>query len=74
MLQGVHHTFVSWVEAIEEDADRLGVTFATRRGYFWVPRQAEELVGALRRSIQTGALLEVLFHAATLEIVDLIRR
>ena len=70
----MHHSFVSFPDAFEEDPDRLGVRFATKVGYFWVARNQEELVQLLRQSIQSGAELEVTYDPATLEIRDLLRR
>jgi hypothetical protein len=68
------HTFVSFPDAFEEDADRLGVKFATKIGYFWIRREREELVQLLRESIQSGVELEVTYDPATLEIRDVLRR
>jgi len=68
------HSFVSFPDAFEEDADRLGVKFATRAGYFWVPHDQDELVQLLRESIQSGVDLEITYDPGTLEIRDVLRR
>jgi hypothetical protein len=73
-VSGVHHSFESFVESIEESADHLALKFATQVGHFWVRTAAAELVESLRASLQTGAVVEILFDPGSLEIVDVIPR
>ena len=70
----VFNAFISYVDSTEEDGDRLWVRYATQPGRFFVRARKQELVAELKRSKQTGALVEVTFNPHTTEIADVVRR
>jgi hypothetical protein len=69
-----HRLITSYVDAFEEDENRLVVRFATAVGAYWVARADEELVATLRRSLETGHEIEVLVEDRGNHIVDVISR
>lgn len=70
----MHRTFTSNVDAFEEDGDRLAVKFQTKVGFFWISVSRVEQVALLRRSLGSGAPVEVTYDVASLEIADVILR
>jgi hypothetical protein len=70
----MHRTFTSNVDAFEEDGDRLAVKFQTKVGFFWISASRAEQVALLRRSLGSGAPVEVTYDVASLEIADVILR
>jgi hypothetical protein len=70
----MHRTFTSNVDAFEEDGDRLAVKFQTKDGFFWISASRAEQVALLRRSLGSGAPVEVTYDVASLEIADVILR
>jgi hypothetical protein len=68
----LHRSFLSTIDSIEPEEDRLNLRFVDKPGSFWVAASGDELVGVLRRALQSGGVVEVTFAVGSGEVVDVL--
>lgn len=66
----IQFSFSSAVDSFEREADRYAVRFTDKVGLFWVATANVKALEPLRRSLATGAELEVTYDTKSLEITD----